>query len=1082
MNKQQLATRIWASANKMRNSKIEANEYKDFILGFIFYKYLSDQEEEYLYNSGWNNETIQEVDESDPEVVQYVQAEKGYFISYKNLFSTWLKQGSNFGVKDVTEALSAFNRLISPTHKKVFNNIFFTLQTILTKLGDTDASRSSAIGKLFQLIREIPTTGNQGYDVLGYIYEYLIGEFAANAGKKAGEFYTPHEVSQLMAEIVAYHLKDRKTIDIYDPTSGSGSLLITIGQSVAKYNDNPDAIKYYAQEMVPSTYNLTRMNLVMRGIKPHNIITRNGDTLQQGCDWPYFETEEDKEYTYEVRRMDAVVSNPPYSQEWDRPADKESDKRFKDFGLAPKKKADYAFLLHELYHLETNGIMTIVLPHGVLFRPGEEAEIRKNLIENGHIETIIGLPADIFFGTPIATIIMVLRKQRTDTDVLFIDASKYASKNGKKKKLQASDIRRVFEAVTSRPKEIEKFARLVDIKEIRANDYDLNIPKYVDSSEALEHWDLHSSLLGGVPQNEIVQLHRYWDVMPGLKTELFGNEEYTQCRVSDIKTTIENSHDIATFNAGFSTAFSDFGEYLRGRLMTDMSSVNTARELDALSNELYRRLDSLPLIDRYSSYQSLADCWETIASDLELIQSEGDKVIREVEPNMVMVKNGDEEYEVQKGWRGRIMPFDLVQTTFLPDSLARVSELKKQLLETVDEVSQLLEEAGEDDVEILNDEGDAFDNKKVKAQLKLLLSEYKKRKYSDLPDYPEGSVEAHIVKLAQNADAQKTIKVSIKKAEHDLEDKTIWTIESLTDEQISTLLHLKWIQPVVDAINEQREVVIENLTKATEYLAEKYALNAQSIDAQIAVCENELKEMLLLINATDNDKAAIQELNKLHQGGLLSLDNLFPKIGEQFPRLRFLGFDTPWESRPLRNYLSVSTEKNSMGKYSKDDVLSVAKEQGVVNQIQYQGKSLAGASLLGYDVINPHEIVYTKSPLRDQPYGIIKTNRGESGIVSSLYAVYKPLNSVVPEFVEHYFDSDDRLNAFLRPIVHKGAKNTLNVPDDGILDGVVLFPEKEEQAMIAQLCDLYNRIIRLYQIKVDKMRNLKSAMLDKLFV
>jgi len=274
MNKQQLATRIWASANKMRNSKIEANEYKDFILGFIFYKYLSDQEEEYLYSSGWNKETIQEVDESDPEVVQYVQDEKGYFISYKNLFSTWLQRGSNFGVKDVTEALSAFNRLISPTHKKVFTNIFFTLQTILTKLGDTDAGRSSAIGKLFQLIKDIPTTGNQGYDVLGYIYEYLIGEFAANAGKKAGEFYTPHEVSQLMAEIVAYHLKDRKTIDIYDPTSGSGSLLITIGQAVAKYNDNPDAIKYYAQELVPSTYNLTRMNLVMRGIKPHNIITR----------------------------------------------------------------------------------------------------------------------------------------------------------------------------------------------------------------------------------------------------------------------------------------------------------------------------------------------------------------------------------------------------------------------------------------------------------------------------------------------------------------------------------------------------------------------------------------------------------------------------------------------------------------------------------------------------------------------------------------------------------------------------------------------------------------------------------------
>lgn len=212
----------------------------------------------------------------------------------------------------MTEALSAFNRLISHTHKKVFNNIFFSLQTILTKLGDTDASRSSAIGRSFQLIKEIPTTGNLGYDVHGYIYEYLIGQFAADAGQKGGEFYTPHEVSQLMAEIVAYHLRDREKIDIYDPTSGSGSLLITIGQAVAKHNDNQDAIKYYAQELVPSTYNLTRMNLVMRGIKPHNIVTRNGDTLQQGCDWPYFESEEDRESTYQMVRMDAVVSNPPY--------------------------------------------------------------------------------------------------------------------------------------------------------------------------------------------------------------------------------------------------------------------------------------------------------------------------------------------------------------------------------------------------------------------------------------------------------------------------------------------------------------------------------------------------------------------------------------------------------------------------------------------------------------------------------------------------------------------------------------------------------------------------------------------------
>ena len=856
MNKQQLATRIWASANKMRSSKIESGEYKDFILGFIFYKYLSDKEEKYLLENGWDNESIKEVEESDPETVSYLQVNLGYFIGYKNLFSTWLGRGRDFGIKDVTEALSAFNRLISPTHKKVFNNIFFTLQTILTKLGDTDASRSSAIGKLFQLIKDIPTTGNQGYDVLGYIYEYLIGQFAANAGKKAGEFYTPHEVSQLMAEIVAHHLKDKETIDIYDPTSGSGSLLITIGQAVAKHNDNPDAIKYYAQEMVPSTYNLTRMNLVMRGIKPHNIITRNGDTLQPGCDWPYFESEEDRENTYQMVRMDAVVSNPPYSQEWDRPADKESDKRFKDFGLAPKKKADYAFLLHELYHLKLDGIMTIVLPHGVLFRPGDEAEIRKNLIEGGHIEAIIGLPADIFFGTPIATIIMVLRQKREDTDVLFIDASKYASKNGKKKKLQASDIRRIFEAVVSRPKEIEKFARLVSRREIRDNEYDLNIPKYVDSSEPLEHWDLYSSLLGGIPRTEINALHRYWGVMPGLKTALFPEGEYVECCVDDVKTAIESHADVKAFNDTYNNSFSDFGDFLKNRLMTNIASVNTARELDALRTELYDRLDTVPLLDRFAAFQSLNDCWEATATDIELIQSEGEKVLKEVEPNMVMVKSGDDEFEAQKGWRGRVMPFDLVQSTLLPKMVEDIATLQNKLTQTASELSALVEEATEDDEAILNDDKDAFDNKRLTTAYKLLKKT------------GNGGASEHLIVAATGLLAkQKKLKASIKQAERDLEEKTIWTIESLTDQQILTLLYLKWVEPIVGAINELRKATIDNLVAKVTALVSKYAVTLNDIEHEIDSTEKELSTMLSQLRGNDFDMKAISTLQNLLNHG-----------------------------------------------------------------------------------------------------------------------------------------------------------------------------------------------------------------------
>jgi len=419
MNKQQLANKIWESANKMR-SKIEANEYKDYILGFIFYKFLSDKEVKYLTGLGYTSDDIDTVTEEDSEIVENVQKNIGYFIGYDNLFSTWLSKGSDFNVADVRDALSAFNRLINSSHKKVFTGIFDTLQTGLSKLGDSSNSQTKAISDLLYLIKDIPMDGKQDYDVLGFIYEYLISNFAANAGKKAGEFYTPHEVSLLMSEIVADHLKERPEIKIYDPTSGSGSLLINIGKSVAKHMGDSNKIKYYAQELKENTYNLTRMNLVMRGILPDNIVTRNGDTLEE--DWPYFE-ESDPIGTYEPLYVDAVVSNPPYSQNWN-PADKESDPRYARFGLAPKGKADYAFLLHDLFHIKSDGIMTIVLPHGVLFRGGEEGEIRKNLIENNHIDAVIGLPANIFFGTGIPTIIMVLKQKRENTDVLIVDASK----------------------------------------------------------------------------------------------------------------------------------------------------------------------------------------------------------------------------------------------------------------------------------------------------------------------------------------------------------------------------------------------------------------------------------------------------------------------------------------------------------------------------------------------------------------------------------------------------------------------------------------------------------------------------------
>ena len=597
MNKQQLAAKIWESANKMR-SKIEANEYKDYILGFIFYKFLSEKEVKYLKENDWTDEYLPDLTEEDSETVESVQKNLGYFISYDNLFSTWLSKGRDFSVQDVRDALSAFSRLINTTHKKVFEGVFDTLQTGLSKLGDSSASQSKAISDLIHLIKDIPMDGKQDYDVLGFIYEYLISMFAANAGKKAGEFYTPHEVSLLMSEIVADHLKDRNEIKIYDPTSGSGSLLINIGKSVAKFIDNENNIKYYAQELKQNTYNLTRMNLVMRGILPDNIVTRNGDTLED--DWPYFD-ENDPIGTYDPLYVDAVVSNPPYSQAWN-PTDKESDPRYARFGLAPKGKADYAFLLHDLFHLKSDGIMTIVLPHGVLFRGGEEGEIRKNLIEQNHIDAIIGLPANIFFGTGIPTIIMVLKQKRSNTDVLIVDASKGFIKVGKNNKLRASDIKRIVDVVTKR-ESVQKFSKVVSRDEIRKNEYNLNIPRYVDSSEAAESWDIYASMFGGLPLSEIDELKEYWIAFPELRNALFENTSSAYCnlRVESIKKAIKEHSDVCSFENKYRDVFSGFDEYLYDELIEKMTALNISKAEATLSANIFERLKDIPLVDKYEA-------------------------------------------------------------------------------------------------------------------------------------------------------------------------------------------------------------------------------------------------------------------------------------------------------------------------------------------------------------------------------------------------------------------------------------------------------------------------------------------------
>lgn len=851
MNKQQLANKIWESANKMR-SKIEANEYKDYILGFIFYKYLSEKEIKFLKESGIGEAEIKQVNEDDPELVQYVQDNIGYFISYENLFSTWIANKKDFNISNVHDALSAFSRLIYKPHEKVFSDIFDTLDTGLKNLGSTAQSQTKAVRDLIYLINDIPMDKKQDYDVLGFIYEYLIEKFAANAGKKAGEFYTPHEVSLLMSEVVAYYLKNREDIKIYDPTSGSGSLLINIGYSISKYLNEKDKIVYYAQELKKNTYNLTRMNLVMRDIKVNNINVRNADTLAD--DWP-LENNGSPDPLY----VDAVVSNPPYSQNWDS-ANKENDKRYTGFGLAPKSKADYAFLLHDLYHLNPNGIMAIVLPHGVLFRGGEEGEIRKNLIEKNHIDTIIGLPANIFFGTGIPTIIMILNQNRTHDDVLFIDASKGFAKEGKNNKLRACDIKKIVDTFISR-KTIAKYSKVVTRNEIRDNDHNLNIPRYIDSFDKTPSYDIYATMFGGIPLSELNELGDFWQAFPNLKASLFKakNSEYVELDVSDIKSTVQNHQDIQAFKQNFNNAFATFRNYLKTNLIDNLAELAISKQENIISEDIFARLSNIPLVDKYMAYQLLDDEWQKIASDLETLQSEGKDAAKKVDPKMVIKKKNNKDEEIQDGYIGHIFPFELVQNVLLHDEYTTLNKLEDRLSQIPAEIEEIIDNLSEEqkDSEALNDKGDKF----VKAGITKVIKELK-------TDTSEEAIEFshNLNKVLSLINEEAELKKAIKTASAKLIAHTKETLENLSDEQVDLLLEKKWIDSLIDNLNKLPNTIVDNLIKQVQALYDKYKTTYLDTENEIKETEKLLSSMIDDLQGDEYDMKGLNEFKSLLMG------------------------------------------------------------------------------------------------------------------------------------------------------------------------------------------------------------------------
>lgn len=597
--------------------------------------------------------------------------------------------------------------------------------------------------------------------------------------------------------------------------------------------------------------------------------------------------------------------------------------------MAPKGKADYAFLLHDLYHIKPDGIMAIVLPHGVLFRgdavggsdgQGEgEGRIRRNLIENNHIEAIIGLPANIFFGTGIPTIIMVLRQKRRESDVLFIDASKSYTKVGKTNKLMASDIKRIVDTVTGK-KTVEKYSRLVTKKEIQNNSYNLNIPRYVDSSVMTETWDIYATMFGGIPNYEIELLKKYWDSFPELKTILFSNDgtPYSVLTVEMIRDVIEGSRDVKAFEKNYREMFADFGYCLKNELIDHMLSLNVSQEKDKITENIFERIENIPLVDKYQAYQLLDDEWGTIGTDLEVIQTEGFAVTKQVDPNMVMKKKGDKEAEVQEGWIGHVIPFELVQKTLLSEEYEEVKKREYRLEEIASELVEIIESIPEDERgAYLNDVNNSFSAKEFSVRLREIYEEVNtpelmvlrdyivlfdnkgkkseklqyildhgevkwngiegdapytknrvlayKKKLQKTFEFPEDSFEAKMVRADELMDEEKQVKKEVKEKVDELHFLTKTTIENLTDDQVRDLLYLKWIEPLSVSLQKIPETIVSGLEDAVQKLAEKYEVTYMDLDRQIKESENTLSAMMDELTGDEYDMKGIAEWKALLQ-------------------------------------------------------------------------------------------------------------------------------------------------------------------------------------------------------------------------
>ena len=788
IKKSELYSSLWASCDELRGG-MDASQYKDYVLVMLFIKYISDKWAGQLYAP--------------------ITIPQG--ASFKDMVA--LKGKSDIGDQINKKIIAPLKEANNLSDMPDFNDV--------SKLGDG----KEMVDRLTNLIAifekpELDFSKNraEGDDILGDAYEYLMRHFATESGKSKGQFYTPAEVSRIMAMIIG--ISDAQTsanTTVYDPTCGSGSLLLRIGSAAHTQ------VTLYGQEKDSATSNLARMNMILHDYPTAEI--KQGNTLSK----PLFEENNN------LKQFDYVVANPPFSDKrWSNGLSLPEDgkyNRFEGFGIPPSKNGDYAYLLHILRSLKRQGKGAVILPHGVLFRGNAEAEIRKNLIERGYIKGIIGLPANLFYGTGIPACIILLDKENAGNRkaVFMIDASKGFIKDGNKNRLREQDIRRITD-VFNQELVIDGYSKMVSVAAIEENEFNLNIPRYIDSQEKEDIQDIDAHLNGGIPNKDIEALQKYWKVYPNLKADLFEEFRpgYSRLKIAndEVNNSIYNHQEFKSFIQEMDKLFTSWSTKAENYLKALDKDCHPKEAINHISENLLENYSDKPLIDNYDVYQHLLSYWyEVMQDDIYIISYDGWKA----ETYRILVKNKQKKM-VDKGWTCDLIPKELVINRYFPEEKEEINQLENTRESLTTQITETEEEHG-------GEEGLFAELDKInKGNAQKRIKEIQKEKDPDLKE--ELNALKKYVKLHTQLT---TAKKEIKQKEQELDDALYAKYPELTEAEIKQLVvNDKWLGTIKNALSGEIDQISQRLTNRIKELADRYdsplpAINAEAEELETTV-------------------------------------------------------------------------------------------------------------------------------------------------------------------------------------------------------------------------------------------------------